>query len=230
MKLQSEADAALRKQAEPKVSAPEIVEGDSVLLHRPNSATAKRTKITWLGPFEVTATNGSVVKIKDTEGAEDWVHRTQVQIIEKRKPSLGPLPWFPDFRIPLRATQYQHDPPKVQLNAPERIEMRDASPGDSIENNAPESAPAEPEAPDLDQTADEFHTPPCSPVKDSSPPPRAQSTSPVRNARRSMSPGPMKTRSRSRIQRGEDKQTQELLKNLAPFQLRRSSRTRKTPK
>ena len=117
----------------------------------------------WLGPFEVTATNGSVVKIKDLEGVEDWVHRTQVQKIEKRKPALGPLPWFPDFRIPLRATQFQHEPQKVQLNEPERLEMRDPTPGDTAENLPAEKLPHERDDQAADLTFDEFRTPPTSP-------------------------------------------------------------------
>jgi len=229
-KCQEQADAALRKQSQPKVLAPEISEGDSVLLHRPFSATAKRTKVPWLGPFEVTATNGSVVRIKDLEGVEDWVHRTQVQKIERRKQALGPLPWFPDFRIPLRATQFQHESQKVQLNEPKRLEMRDPTPGDTAENLPTKKPPSEHDDQAADLTFDEFHTPPTSPEKDRFAPTRAQSASPARIARRNLSPGPMKTRSMTKMQRGEDKQTQDLLKNLAPFQLRRSSRNRKTPK
>ena len=108
--------------------------------------------------------------------------------------------------------------------------MRDPTPGDIAENLSTEKLPQERDDQAADLTFDEFHTPPTSPEKDRIAPSRAQSASPARIARRNQSPGPMKTRSMTKTQRGEDKQTQDLLKNLAPFQLRRSSRNRKTPK
>jgi hypothetical protein len=229
---QKQADENLRKQCQPKIVAPEILDGDSVLIHRPNSAIAKRTKVPWVGPYTVQATNGSVVLIEDTEGAQDWVHRTQVQKIENRKPALGPLPPFPDFRIPLRATQYHHEPYRAQLNAPEMREMRDVSLEDTPDSRIPEIESNTPAADNHNDTVDEFHTPPDSPVKDRVTSEKTVPTSPasVAGRTRSRTPGPMrKTRSMTRTQRGDDHQTQELLKSLAPFQLRRSSRNRKSP-
>ena len=113
----------------------------------------------WVGPYVVQATNGSVVLIKDSEGAEDWIHRTQVQKIEDRKPALGPLPPFPDFRIPLRATQYQHEPYRAKLNEQVRPEMRDVSLEDNLDSVTPEIESNTPAADNHNDTVDEFHAP-----------------------------------------------------------------------
>ena len=58
--------------------------GDKVLLYRPQSAEAKRTKLPWLKNYTVVKSNNMVVQIRNEENDTCWVHRTQLRFIPDR--------------------------------------------------------------------------------------------------------------------------------------------------
>ena len=80
----SEADVALEKRYNAGTSNVAIRPGDDVLLYRPNSAEAKRTKMPWLQGYQVVKSNGLVVKLKHSNGQMDWCHRHHIRLMKKR--------------------------------------------------------------------------------------------------------------------------------------------------
>jgi len=157
---QLQADKALKKSADPKRPAKEIFVGDKVLIYRPFSVIAKRSKLKWIGPYSVTDSFGHVIVIEDSEGRTDYIHRSQCQKIEDRKPHLGPLPPFPQFNVPLRRTNFDHPRPAAQISDNLPPNMLDQEPVNPLEDNDPE----------LETTL--FETPPTSPVRPKTPPQR----------------------------------------------------------
>ena len=93
MKLcQQERNKKMELEINPKIQAETIEVGDSVLLYRPSSAAAKRSKLNWIGPYVVEAANENVINISDAEGNTDWVHRSHICLVPPRKTQLGPPP------------------------------------------------------------------------------------------------------------------------------------------
>ena len=62
--------------------------GDAILLHRPQSVQAQRTKQDWIGPYTVTKTNHMVIQYADEDGKLDWTHMSQVRKLTPRKQDL----------------------------------------------------------------------------------------------------------------------------------------------
>ena len=65
---------------------------DKVLIHRPQSAEAKQSKLPWVGPFEICDTNQRIVQITDSSGQKDWIHRKDVRLVTPRRQSLDRNP------------------------------------------------------------------------------------------------------------------------------------------
>lgn len=63
--------------------------GDKVLLHRPQSATAKSTHMQWIGSFTITKTNSLMYQVQDESGITTWVHRAHIRRIAPRPPHLS---------------------------------------------------------------------------------------------------------------------------------------------
>ncbi|CBY33469.1 unnamed protein product, partial [Oikopleura dioica] len=125
---QEKTDATRQRHDGPEIVATDIEAGSQVLIYRPLSATSKRSKLRWIGPYNVVRSNGSVVEIVDAEGKHDFIHRSQVQPFKARPKRLGPLPNFPDLRVPLRRTGVDNvKEPPVVLNPPVDVDMRDLS-------------------------------------------------------------------------------------------------------
>ena len=86
---------------------------DKVLIHRPQSAEAKTSKLPWVGPFEICDTNQRIVQITDSSGQKDWIHREDVRLVTPRRQSLDrnpatilPIPNFDDQSLlPIRKSQ-----------------------------------------------------------------------------------------------------------------------------
>ena len=77
MRYQKSAD----EQSDRTKNKPRVVElevGQEVFLNRPRTAIAKAHNFRMVGPYKVVGTNGSVVKISDDSGHEDYVHRAHV--------------------------------------------------------------------------------------------------------------------------------------------------------
>ena len=64
--------------------------GDKVLLYRPVSAEAKRTKLPWLEGYTVVKSNNMVVKIRSDNNDTCWVHRTHLRYTPDRPDYLRP--------------------------------------------------------------------------------------------------------------------------------------------
>ena len=52
-----------------------LKQGDRILFFRTQSMEAKRTKLIWIGPVTVIATNDMVIKVRDSDGDKSSVHR-----------------------------------------------------------------------------------------------------------------------------------------------------------
>jgi hypothetical protein len=65
-------------EAKSKSTAVELEVGQEIFLNRPRTAIAKEHNFRMVGPYKVIGTNGSVVKIADDTGHEDFVHRAHV--------------------------------------------------------------------------------------------------------------------------------------------------------
>ena len=143
---QMEADKRVEKQLDPKVQAELIETGDQILLYRPHSAMAKRSKCKWIGPYDVIATNDRVIKIADDEGKSDWVHRSHVCLKPKRPSHLGePLPFIPMAPTFRNVGPVNPAPPR-QLIAPTEEPM--------VEDQAEEPAEPTAEVNDIEPTVD----------------------------------------------------------------------------
>lgn len=130
VKLSSEAaDLEMDKRHNAHIITQRIEIGDIILLHRQNSAQAKRTHLPWIGKFKVVKTNQNVVQIMDAKGKLDWVHRAHIRLIEERNPDLdinpsrNDLPPVafddPDF-VPIRDDV---NPPNVRSSGEHTVEM-----------------------------------------------------------------------------------------------------------
>ena len=115
------ADEKLEEQINPKRQARELEVGDEILLYRPNSAKAKSTRMPWVGPYQIIATSPYVVKISDSDGKTDWVHRAHVCMRPQRKMELGVPPPFPMMAPPIRKFVPEKLPDAARL-VPEPIE------------------------------------------------------------------------------------------------------------
>lgn len=109
----SEADVALENRCNAGTTNVALRPGDNVLLYRPNSAEAKRTKMPWLDGYQVVKSNGLVVKLKHTNGLMDWCHRHHIRLMKKRPQhlihELNMIP-PPDPPEPMSATMTPHAP------------------------------------------------------------------------------------------------------------------------
>ena len=87
---QAEADNNVRNRNSPKNQIVEIIPGDKVLIKRDQAVSAKTTNLPWVGPYNVSATNDSIVKI-EKDNKIDFIHRTQVVKVTSRKNHLKPV-------------------------------------------------------------------------------------------------------------------------------------------
>ena len=79
-----EADLALENRYNAGKHDVALKPGDNVLLYRPNSAEAKRTKMPWIDGYQVVKSNGLVIKLKHKSGQMDWCHRHHIRLMQKR--------------------------------------------------------------------------------------------------------------------------------------------------
>ena len=108
----------------------ELKVSDKVVIFRPQSAEAKRTKLPWIGPFTVCETNNRIVRISDSSGQKDWIHREDCRLVRSRRESLEISPIrttvtrrFTDPEIlPIRESQ--NFPPKLLQNHQRRRSSR----------------------------------------------------------------------------------------------------------
>ena len=77
VRYQKSADEKVDK-AKSKTPAVDLEVGQNVFLNRPRTAIAKEHNFRMVGPYKVIATNGSVVRIEDESGSQDYVHRAHV--------------------------------------------------------------------------------------------------------------------------------------------------------
>jgi len=85
-----EADRALEQRINP-IHPPEQLEtGDLAYLHRPESAKAKETHLSWIGPFTILKSNGQICLI-NRDGTEQWVHRFHLRKKIERRSYLEPI-------------------------------------------------------------------------------------------------------------------------------------------
>ncbi|CBY34671.1 unnamed protein product [Oikopleura dioica] len=126
---QAEADEKVRN-SRPYIEPEELHPGDEVLLKKERSALAKSTRLNWVGPFLVCRSNGHVVLVSDSEGRQDWVHRSTCLKKVDRFPHLGEIPPFPNMQIPLRKTTPSPIVNSRPLNppVPDHIQAPEAAP------------------------------------------------------------------------------------------------------
>ena len=85
IKLQIAADQQALDKANKKFDYTELLPGTSVLIFRPESARAKATKMSWVGPYTVIKSNQLTAKLHEPEtGKEDWVSRHHIRPITPR--------------------------------------------------------------------------------------------------------------------------------------------------
>ena len=107
--------------------------GDKVLLYRPQSVEAKRTKMPWLEGYTVVKSNGLVIMIKNRDGQTDWVHRHHVRLIQERPEELDCnlnsellLPTQSSILVPQMSHQ-SRKPPMTSPQAPMTSQTRQLS-------------------------------------------------------------------------------------------------------
>ena len=83
------ADLKLEKQLQPAFNSENIQPGDEVLLKREQSVEAKRSHLPWIGPFKVISSNRHILRIENTIGKRDFVHRQHVVKVIQREPDLS---------------------------------------------------------------------------------------------------------------------------------------------
>ena len=112
----------------------ELKPTDKVLIHRPQSAEAKRSKLPWIGPFEICETNQRIVRITDSNGDKDWVHREDVRLVTPRRQSLDRnpailLPEPPNFTdpalLPIRKSSDSPNEPVRPKTGEPKVEVSD---------------------------------------------------------------------------------------------------------
>ena len=85
IKLQIAADQQALDKANKKFDYTELQPGTSVFIFRPESARAKSTKMSWVGPYTVIKSNQLTAKLHEPEtGKEDWVSRHHIRPITPR--------------------------------------------------------------------------------------------------------------------------------------------------
>jgi len=96
------ADLKLEKQLQPAFQSENIQPGDEVLLKREQSVEAKRSHLPWIGPFKVISSNRHILRIENTIGKRDFVHRQHVVKVIQRKPDLSD-DLVPDFGVDVQS-------------------------------------------------------------------------------------------------------------------------------
>ena len=63
-----------------------LLPGDKVRIHRPQSAKAKSqyADTNWIGPFWIEEVTDRTAYVRDEDGKKDWVHRNDICLIKKR--------------------------------------------------------------------------------------------------------------------------------------------------
>ena len=85
IKLQIAADQQALDKANKKFDYTELSPGTSVFIFRPESARAKATKMSWVGPYTVVKSNQITAKLLEPEtGKTDWVSRHHIRPITPR--------------------------------------------------------------------------------------------------------------------------------------------------
>ena len=84
-----EADRTMEARINPVHPADELQSGDEAYLYRPESAEAKESHMSWIGPYTILQSNGQIAKI-DKDGVEEWVHRFHLLKKTYRRPDLDP--------------------------------------------------------------------------------------------------------------------------------------------
>ena len=93
-----EADHTLDKRSNGRACKNLLEAGDQILVYRPQSAEAKRTKLAWIGPMTVMATNDMVLKVRDASGETSWIHRAHIRPVTARPQNLiSDIPPIPEF-------------------------------------------------------------------------------------------------------------------------------------
>ena len=103
-----EADYHMDKRLENSICRELLEPGDQILIYRPQSSEAKRTKMDWIGPATIVATNDMVIKVRENDGNTSWVHRSHIRKLISRKENLlsnlppppEPQPYAEDFSKP----------------------------------------------------------------------------------------------------------------------------------
>ena len=129
----NEADIALEEKYNTGKHAEPLNPGDKVLLYRPHSVEAKRTKMPWLEGYTVVKSNGLVIMIKNRDGQTDWVHRHHVRLIQERPEELDCtlnsellLPTQSSILVP-QVSHQSREPPKTSPQAPMTSQTRQSS-------------------------------------------------------------------------------------------------------
>ena len=133
----------------------EITLTDQVLLNRPQSAEAKRSKMNWIGPFQVCATNGRIVRIIDSNGSKDWVHREDCRIVQPRRKELDRNvedllsdPICLEDLLPIRGPQDSPNVPVQPKTGEQKVEVSAKTvPKTSKPEIKPKAAPKPPRVP-----------------------------------------------------------------------------------
>jgi len=250
---QEEADEKVRN-SRPKIEPEELEPGDEVLLKKELSALAKSTRLKWVGPFTVCKSNGHVVLVADSEGRQDWVHRSQCHKKVDRFPHLGEVPPFPNMKIPLRLTTPTPIENSRPLNPPtpdlicapeEPAPNTTAGPDDTVffdcatdlnvSRNSIEAPltpiPEEPTVPlNPPQNAPWGEIAPLTsiPAQSKSAFSNSQTRRKVSAARQPSSASPSRTRSRARQDSEQNMSDRSLAKRLQAEERRRSTRVNKS--
>ena len=82
------ADLELEKRAKRHAPARQLKKGDMVHLYRPVTKAAKDSGCSWIGPYRVAKASERVVKICDSTGFSDWVHRSHLRYLPEREDHL----------------------------------------------------------------------------------------------------------------------------------------------
>ena len=115
-----EADTALENRYNVGKCNSSLKPGDKVLLYRPNSSEAKRTKMPWLDGYQVVKSNGLVIKLKHKSGQMDWCHRHHIRLLQQRPQHLldDLYMYVPEPSQNLPHSIKQPTPPSVPVMTP----------------------------------------------------------------------------------------------------------------
>ena len=81
-------DLELERRSKRHAPARPLKKGDLVHLYRPVTKAAKDSGCNWIGPYRVAKSSERVVKICDSTGFADWVHRSHLRYLPERKDHL----------------------------------------------------------------------------------------------------------------------------------------------